>query len=358
MKNLTIFIPSLIIAGAEKFVVDLATNLDRQQINPTIALTTNNIRTPFMEIVESHNIKIVDLSSNNKLKAMYNIFNYFKKNKPDIIHVNVAALQYVAIPSILIRIKKKYYTVHGAAQRLAQTPLRKLLYILCFRLLNYQTIAISNYVKNTIHEVYRVDKSKIYYIANGVDTSRYVPLTNKKDNSIIRFISTGRLDSVKNQKLLIDSFYNVSTKYSECELYILGDGELKSELQKQIKDYNLEKQVYLLGNVAHPERYLSNSDIYVGTSHVEGFSLAALEAMSCGLPVIFTKAGGVNDIILNGENGYLCNFDANEIARHMIYLIENPGIRKSFSEKSIEISRLFDVHKFAEEYLKLFLLND
>src|SRR5690606_18610341 len=110
MKNLTIFIPSLAIAGAEKFVVDLAIHTDKKFIKPTIALTTDNKRTAFTELAESHNIRIVDLSSENKLKAVFNVFKYLRKYKPDIIHVNVAALQYVAIPSMFINIKKKYYT--------------------------------------------------------------------------------------------------------------------------------------------------------------------------------------------------------------------------------------------------------
>lgn len=355
MKNLTLFIPSLAIAGAEKFVVDLAIHIDKKFINPTIALTTNNKRTAFTELAESHNIRIVDLSSKNKLKAVFNVFKYLRKYKPDIIHVNVAALQYVAIPSMFINIKKKYYTVHGAAQRLAQTPLRKLLYTFCFKILNYQTVAISSYVKRTIHEVYNIDLTKIHYNGNGVDTRRYLPSTDPRNDSTLRIISTGTLYDVKNHKLLIDSFYGVSKKYPNVEMVILGDGELKSKLEKQIAMYNLETKVHLLGKVSNPEQYLASADIYVGTSLFEGFSLAALEAMSCGLPVIFTKAGGVSDIVLNNENGYLCDFDADEIANCICYLTEHPKIRKKFSDKSIEIAKQYDIKKFAEGYLKLYL---
>lgn len=358
MKKLTIFIPSLIIAGAEKFVVDLAVYLNKNKICPTIALTTDNTRTSFTEIIESHNIKIIDLSSDNKLKTLWNITKYLRNNRPDVIHVNVAALQYVAIPTMFINIKKKYYTVHGAAQRLAETPLRKLLYIICFKILNYQTIAISNFVKKTINDVYKIKPSKIHFISNGVDINRFYPKYSFRDRSTIRIVNTGRLDTVKNHKLLIESFSHVVERYPDCELIILGDGELRSELVKQIKMYNLESKVNLLGKVSDPEKYLSSSDIYVGTSIFEGFSLATLEAMACGLPVIFTKAGGVSDIVNNNENGYLCNFDAVDIAEHIYYLIENPSTREKFSAKSLEIAERYDIKKFANKYLELFLSDN
>lgn len=355
MKNVTIFIPSFAIAGAEKFVVDLAINLDKNMINPTIALTTNNLRTVFTELVESYNIKIVDLSADNKLKVIFNITKYLKKYKPDIIHVNVAALQYVAIPSMFIHIKKKYYTVHGAAHRLAQSPLRKWLYSFCFKYLNFQTVAISSFVKQTIHEVYRIELSNIHYIGNGVDTRRYLPLKNQREDSVIRIISVGTLYYIKNHKLLIDSFHCVAKTHPNIELLILGDGELRRDLEKQIVACNLGSRVHLLGKVSNPETYLASSDIYVGTSFVEGFSLAALEAMSCGLPVIFTKAGGVSDIVFDNENGYLCNYDADEIADRICYLVEHPEIRRKFRKKSIDTAKQYEIKKFADEYLKLYL---
>lgn len=354
MKKVTVFIPSLAIAGAEKVVTDLAIHIDKSKIDLTVAIINNNKQTYFYERLKKNNIKIVDLSaSGNKLKAVYNIFKYLRKQKPDVIHANVATLQYLILPVLIAGVQKKYYTVHGAAQYLAETPIRKFIYRFCFKVLQFKTVAISSFVKETINKEYNIPMSDICKISNGVDLTQYAP-SKKKDNQF-RIISVGRFQPVKNQGLLIDAFNLVLKKHPNTELVMLGDGPLKEELLTKMQELGIRDKVVMPGNVSNTPAYLTQSSVYVGTSLFEGFSLTAVEAMACGIPVIFTKAGGVSDIVTDGVDGYLCDYRAEEIADRINYLIENPDVLQRFSTQAIESVKKFDIQKFANEYEKLYL---
>lgn len=84
---------------------------------------------------------------------------------------------------------------------------------------------------------------------------------------------------------------------------MVGDGELKQNIEYRIKKYNIDDKVVLVGNVSNVNYYLSNADIFVLSSDYEGLPLSILEAMASGLPIISTNVGGVADIVTN--NGIL-----------------------------------------------------
>ena len=144
---------------------------------------------------------------------------------------------------------------------------------------------IEDQVKN-----FKADKGKIHVIYNYIDEERIDECLidaniDKNENSIINI---GRLSYQKGQLNLIRAFKKVVMIISNAKLYILGQGELKEELEHEIKKLDLEKNVFMLGFQKNPYKFLKEANVFVLSSFYEGMSNAILEAMYCGLPIIST----------------------------------------------------------------------
>ena len=117
----------------------------------------------------------------------------------------------------------------------------------------------------------------------------------------------GRVEYLKGIDLVIDALKIVIRQLPNTHLLIIGDGGEKESLIQQCQRLGLERQVIFMGSVPREKIgfYLSCADIFVTGTHFEAISVALLEAVACGLLVVTTKVGGVNDIIINGYNGFI-----------------------------------------------------
>lgn len=160
----------------------------------------------------------------------------------------------------------------------------------------------------------------------------------KKDEKIYRIITVGRVEQVlKRTHLLVDAFCKIANKYPNwyCDIY----GEIDNrnyfkKINETIKKHNLNKRIVLHGKTNNVINKLRESDIFAFPSKSEGFPLAMTEAMSVGLPVIgYKNCSGVNEIIINGENGLLADDGVDDFANKLSYLIENEELRIKFGEE-------------------------
>ncbi len=118
-------------------------------------------------------------------------------------------------------------------------------------------------------------------------------------------VALGRLSHQKNFKLLIEAFALTKTK-DKCKLLILGEGELREELEAQIKEYKLEDKLILVGFDENPFKYIAKSRFLVSSSHHEAFPMALIESMSLNIPVVSTDCPtGPREIVNHEENGLL-----------------------------------------------------
>ncbi len=148
--------------------------------------------------------------------------------------------------------------------------------------------------------------NKIKIVPNYVDTELFKPmleLRNKEEKTVLLFI--GRLNKQKNLENLIVALENLDN----TRLQIIGAGKLEQELKKLSEDKKVT--VEFLGNIPHEElpKYINYADIFVLPSWYEGNPKVLLEAMACGLPILVTDVGGVNNIIKHQDTGYLVQTD-------------------------------------------------
>jgi glycosyltransferase involved in cell wall biosynthesis len=130
---------------------------------------------------------------------------------------------------------------------------------------------------------------------------------NKFENIIV---ATGRLNKVKGWDFTLKAFHSYIGQFENKNtcLVFVGDGEDRQQLEYMISALKLDDRVFITGFVGKEEvaEYLNLADLYFVGSLVEGWSIAMLEALACGLPVISTDVSGAHELVNDGKNGYVC----------------------------------------------------
>tara|TARA_B100000315_G_scaffold66920_1_gene60818 strand:- start:300 stop:1157 length:858 start_codon:yes stop_codon:yes gene_type:complete len=177
---------------------------------------------------------------------------------------------------------------------------------------------------------------KTVVIPNYVETDRFEPDGGQAKDFDVLFV--GRLSPQKNISVLLMALSDLDAK-----AIIIGNGELRDELQTQFGDLN--GKIKWEGNVPNSElpSMMNNSRIFVLPSHYEGHPKTLIEAMSCGMPIVGADSPGIREIIDHGVNGYLCGTDAESIRSVLEKLLNKPDLCKSLGKNA----RLYAVENFS-----------
>lgn len=180
----------------------------------------------------------------------------------------------------------------------------------------------------------------------------------KKNKDTYTVITVGRVEkSVKRTHLLVEAFAKISNKFPNWELIVLGEldkGGYKRYIDSVIKKSNINRQVHFGGVVHNVLERLRYSDIFVLPSESEGFSLALTEAMSVGLPVVgYKKCSSVNELIVNGKNGFLCEDGIDDLAEKLSVLMQNKNLRVRFGVNSHEMMKEYAPKKIWDKWENL-----
>lgn len=197
---------------------------------------------------------------------------------------------------------------------------------------------------------------------NNVRPSVIIPnaTTLRTDNcskcSSKQIISIGRLNEQKGYDLLIQAWKTVAQRHPDWSINIYGEGELYHNLQKEIGNYGLEKQIHLCKPVTNIIDKYTESAFYVMSSRFEGFGLVLTEAMSCGLPCIsFDCPSGPSEIISDKEDGLLIeNGNVEALAEGICYLMEHKDERIQMGMKAKENVRRYAPEQIMKQWDKLF----
>ena len=203
-------------------------------------------------------------------------------------------------------------------------------------------------------------EQKFEQIFNGVDTDFYSKGKRSPKNRTkeFRILLASRLSRRKGFNYAIDAFVELFDLYPHIRMVIAGgEGNAMEELQDQVKKYRLDGRVEFTGAYTKEEspRIYNNADVFVMPSLNEGMSNNLLEALASGLPVLMTPTGGAEELVRDGENGYLIKMhDVDSIVEKLQVLIENSEMCDAFGNASRKIAEGMNWAHAAEEYVNLY----
>ena len=352
IMRILVIIYSLASGGAEHFTVDLCNALaDSHDIT---LLTTND------DSDESNNHYLSELkpsvhyvnlkcSSGNSFAAIFRIFLYIKKHRPDIVHANTD-LEQLMLPALLLRNARYFHTIHS----LANVYVKKRILIPVYRILyrnRVTPVTISKQCSLSYRQLYKLDNDIIIF--NG----RSRPECSKNAESVKKMLDSFRGDGhlfihvanyspAKNQQVLFEAV----EKVPGARLVVVGGGFPNTIIQSQDSE-----RILFVGTCKNIADYLSPAEYFILSSLYEGLPLSLLEAMSYGIVPVATPAGGIQDVIRDGENGFLASgFDSDSLSMAMNRAIASPLNREKIRT---EYTELYSMQSCASQYEHLFTIN-
>lgn len=216
----------------------------------------------------------------------------------------------------------------------------------------FKIVAVSEEVLRFTSWQEDITEKKFLLIRNGVDLAKARTIDRNNREHII--LNVARIVEQKNHKLLVESFVEFvrDQEFSDYRLVLLGEGKLADAIKQQAKGLGVADRVELVG-FKDPYPYYAQSTVFVSTSFVEGMSVAYIEALACGLPVVATETAGTAELIVDGESGRVLPQGSTpiEIAEAIKTTI---GHITTMSVAAQKAGEAFSIETCAQGYARLF----
>lgn len=360
MQNIVIIIPSLQFWwGAEKVASILGTELHKEWYDISyLTFYDSKEKYPFKWSYYTLNEKQTS-SFFDKIKKLFTrAFKIKKFCKEHKINTVISLMEDANIPTIISHFfgndSKIIVSIHHSIAAYG-----KGLYRLCIKYLYRfaDTITVlTSYERQQLTQNFKIPAQKVQIIPNGLNLDEIkekqkaelpAEYTALFENKKFTFISVGRLNPIKNQSLMIQSFIELNKKYPDTQLIILGEGELRTQLEKEIW---CNPNIYLLGNQQNIFPFLMKSDCFLLSSLSESFSLAILEAMASWLPIISTKTQWPKDILWENTYGIIIpNNEKTAFSSTMELLLNDKECYNSYKEQWMKRYTDFSREKIVEK---------
>ncbi|MEQ9620240.1 MAG: glycosyltransferase family 4 protein [Deltaproteobacteria bacterium] len=353
-KNVMILLDILHSEGAENLAVNIAVNLNKStEYSPFVCVTrAGGVLEDKLRI---NNIKYVILNRNHR----YEFYKFLPMKKIireeniRIIHAHKLGSNFwgsliggfLGIPVI-----SHFHTYHISPTRSTDIVAAKLI-----DRLSRKIISISDYVRDRLISEEGITPSKIVTIHNGIDYSKYnteLRLDLKKEldinieSPVVGIIAAFRPE--KYHELFLLAAREIIKKHPHVIFLLVGDGITRKKIEGIAVELGIKDNCVFTGIRQDIPDILSIIDIGVLSSHWEGLPLAILEYMASSKPVVSTNVSGLEEVIVNGENGFLVPpGDFRELAEKINMLIENETLAREMGKKAFSTVK----EKFSEEIM-------
>jgi len=368
-KKIVFVINTLRSGGAERFVQTLSNYLLQSDIEISIIVFDATIQ--HYEI--DSRVNIIDCKRRGTwdiLRILINIRKNIKEISPDVVLSVMDMASFLTIIALLFVKKKALFVRECTYQSKAKKGIFRLIYKLGTKVLYPFTsgiICVADNVKKDLNESFGIPKNMLYTIHNSIDKKKCEFISAKivkhcfiSEKIVPVVVACGSLSLTKDYPTLLRALKIVNQK-QKCNCIVLGEGPERANLEQMASKLEIEGQVDFIGVKKNPFAFLSKTDIFVHSSHYEGFPNVVLEAMACGTPVICTDCpGGVREVISHRKTGMLTPpKDYNKLAETILELINDPELRETLSKNAtVNIVKNFSVKTIMKKYKNLLFYSE
>ena len=356
--------PALSIGGAEMFLASISNQLQQDGVSQRL-ISLSDANPAAYAFDPSIGLTVLPRKSKMDLSPLRKLHDLISTERPAIIFClnffsyafcRLAARgsdrdsRYIISYHSTIHLSKKDHVFHKLFCRMVRSKDR--------------VIMVSQNQADYTVQHYPLDPARVEVIHNGVDTGYWHPAESSDDRNRIRerygiptqarvIIMTASFRVEKNHAEAVKALGLLHARgMTDTYLLLVGDGVTKADTEGRAKEAGLSDHIRFTGSQKDVRPFLRSSDLFTLTSNgVETFSIAALEAMSCGLPCVLTDIGGASEMIEPGINGALCGTDAEDIAAKWASVL---GQQLPAPRIHAYIRERFDKDRMMDAYRKAF----
>lgn len=388
MKKIAIVTPKLGIGGCEKALIAMLKAMNKDKYDITIFIKENGgdllrdvpswikvmviddankdsagliknyiKQRKFLKAINSMYYLLLLRTSKNKNKQLF----YYSKALSDVNERFDLAISYFMPPNFSdwyvinhINSNKKAIWIHSDVMRIKDihNKMHENMY------LKYDKIfCVCKDVAENFKKCFKSTTEKVDIFYNIISKGSIVEKANnlKSFDDIfngIRILTVGRLSKEKGQLLIPEILVRLKNDGLNVRWYCVGNGYIKDELNEAILKYNLRNNLILLGTKDNPYPYMRDCDIYVQPSEYEGYCTTVEEARCFNKPIIMTNCTGAKEQVIDGETGFIVNYNENELYEKIKLLVDNKELRDFFEENCK--NKIIDSTNEIEKIDKLF----
>lgn len=295
------------------------------------------------------------------IQALKPVIQAVRSFDPDLVHAHSTKAGFAARFAGALMRKPVIFTAHGWAFTEGRSLWKRRLLALAERMaarVTAKIICVSEHDRQLAIRWKVAKPEQLVVIYNGVEPQPFLEV----DRSYVReklcvgrsvvLTFVGRLAPQKDPFTLLMALKALP----EGLLLIVGDGELRSQVERFLQGQDLQDRVRLLGQRSDIPQILAGSDIFILSSKWEGFPYAIIEAMMAGLPVVATRVGGVEEMVENRKTGYLVPAnDPLALTKAIQRLLEEPELRKKMGQAGREKAlRTFTLDRMLTQTQKVY----
>lgn len=380
MKKILFVVHTLQVGGAERVLINLLKNINKEKYDITVlAIVNDGIYIDEVKSIKGVKYKFVfntffkQIRTNKKSK-LYKICNIIM----DLIwKLYILMIKY--IPQILYKIgvkdnydieiaflegkvskfvansknkkSNKFAWIHTDINNVNQINVFRSLReeIKCYSKFN-KIICVSEEVKNRFIQKTGITEN-LYVQINPISSNEILqkakePILEELNYNGFIVCSVGRLVKEKGYDRLLEIHNKLIQNSIGHTLWIVGEGEERNKLELYIKEKHLEHTVNLIGYTDNPYKYVNKANIFVCSSRVEGLSSAVLEAAILKKVIVSTKCPGIKEILGNdGQAGMIVENNTNDLYEGLKTILTNPMLRDKYARNIKKRSELFDINK-------------